>query len=832
MSVVASAQTAPSLLPSTVKLIAGGASAPTAAGGSCPVSGNIATDAYGDGCLATEIQLGNVAAGNAKPGARAAVMDIQGNVFFSDYNNNLIRRIDAATGIVTAVAGGASTAPTVGTACGTGIAVDAKGDGCLSTAVVLKGPLALAFASNGDLYFSETAYYDVRKIAATGGLIPSTGGIITNVAGYTGGATYGYVVSNSTTTVIAASQSYIDEPAAIAFDNKGDLYIAERYKNAVLVVNTNATGSNTVNGVTVAAGTIWRVAGAYTGPTDCANGTSGTYGCSYGKYTEGATATATFLDNPYGVAADTNGNVYFSNEYYNQLPVVSSTGILTTYAGTGTGKLQANTVRGAANATAIGSPFGVGVDAQNNVYFNDATAGIIWRVDTGSQLMYAVAGGATTVCAAATDTLGDGCTGLNAKFYAVSSGSYSSTTLPAPGLYGLNVDGYSDVLVGDTENNNVRGVMSGTYFGAIGLTSTTNKVVIHFAKGDSPASSGAYTLVTGSSVFTLGTATCVTNSDTTQDCTLSIVAKPTAVGFASGSFKVVSSLGGTATFPLGVTAITSKVTTTVITSNLVSCSSTVNYPTSTSVTLTATVSAYVTPAGTVQFYNNGVPIGSAITVSSAGVATLTQTFPAGTNVITAKYSGDANTNPSTAAAYNFTTATGTFGLSAVNAGQQSTVTAGQTALYSFSVQNSAYVGTLSFSCSGLPSGAACIFNPSTYTLGACDSNETIALNITTSARPTTLSGLTGRWGLAAAAALVAFGIGLRRRKMAGFGVMALAFAALLGAASITGCSSTISDKSIQTPAGTYSVTVTIAGTPTASAASGSSQTFTLPLTVK
>ncbi len=49
---VASAQTAPQLLPYTVKVIAGGGTKAVASGGTCPVSGFTATDAYGDGCLA------------------------------------------------------------------------------------------------------------------------------------------------------------------------------------------------------------------------------------------------------------------------------------------------------------------------------------------------------------------------------------------------------------------------------------------------------------------------------------------------------------------------------------------------------------------------------------------------------------------------------------------------------------------------------------------------------------------------------------------------------------------------------------------------------------
>jgi hypothetical protein len=68
-----------------------------------------------------------------------------------------------------------------------------------------------------------------------------------------------------------------------------------------------------------------------------------------------------------------------------------------------------------------------------------------------------------------------------------------------------------------------------------------------------------------------------------------------------------------------------------------------------SVTFTATVaSAAGTPTGTVQFKDNGTNLGSAMTLNASGVATLsTSSLTAGTHIITADYSGDANFNSST-----------------------------------------------------------------------------------------------------------------------------------------------------------------------------------------
>ena len=185
----AHAQTAPQLLPYTVKLIAGGGTAAIASGATCPVSGFKSVDAYGDGCLATEVQLTTAGAHiyyGEFPGY--AIADSTGAIFFSDGYNGLVRRIDPTTGVVTAIAGGASSTPGTGVTCGAYTSTDANGDGCLSTAVKLSNPAALAFDAAGNLYVADVGKANIRKIAATGGAIAG-GGIISNVAG---GSTYGY----------------------------------------------------------------------------------------------------------------------------------------------------------------------------------------------------------------------------------------------------------------------------------------------------------------------------------------------------------------------------------------------------------------------------------------------------------------------------------------------------------------------------------------------------------------------------------------------------------------------------------------------------------------
>jgi hypothetical protein len=840
---MASAQTAPQLLPYTARLIAGGGTSTT----TC-ASGLTSTDLYGDGCLATEISPGNNAVAGKTPGARKAVADAAGNVFFSDYQAALVRRVDAVTGVVTAVAGGG--AATAGTS-----------SGLQGTAVKLSHPLALAFAPNGDLYFSDTGNGQVFKITATGGSIPATGGIITLVAGNATG-TYGYAASNATS-VVTVANSFLRAPYGIAFDTKGDLFIVDEYTEAIVVLNTSLT-TNTVNTVTVLPGQIVKIAGAYTPSggsltSTCPNGSATPYGCSYAVYTENVQANSDEFDSTYGVAVDPNtGTVYAANEYYDSIFQVTSAGVLSTYAGiqnkVGTKPTIGN--RAVAGSFGVGSPFGVTADANSNVYFTDASSGVVWRVDGAGKSQYVVAGGATVICGNNTDAYGDGCPATQAIFGSSGTGNYATTTLPGPGIYGVTVDAYSDLFIGDTETNLVREVASGTQFGPVGANSPVDILDIHFAAGDTPAGAGAYTITAGQTNFSvpsntagataaLGSPSCTTNSDKSTDCLVPLTATPTALGGFTGTLQVTSTLGTTATFPLSGTYVQTPLTRTSVSFTTGStCSTTTTISTNASVTLNAQVSATGAPGGTVQFYANGAAIGKPATLTN-NKATTTYTFATpGTYTITAVYSGDSYFKTSTGKA------TGTITSSAPTVGALTvvsnavitgnppqtcgvgtcTVKAGGTGLYAFTIAQNVYSGTISFTCSGLPSGAACVFYPPTITNSGCSQTSTVALSITTS-QPLgyTPDGPDGRgrlgWLSAMMAMLLALGIGLRRRRsMAGLGAMALGVALLVASSGLIACGGTAAKSG--TPTGTSMVTVTATST------TGTTSTATVTLVVQ
>jgi hypothetical protein len=883
--VAAQAQTAPQLLPYTTKLIAGGSSTSYAAyTASNPVacsrtnsantvlsaSGNKATDIYGDGCLATEISL---------TGPRFGVMDKTGAIFFSDYTNGLIRRIDPVTGVVTAVAGGASSTPSGTTAspkaCGgsdTNTSTDTLGDGCLGTSVKLGRPVGIAFSPAGDLYFADYYNYNVRKIAATNGVITGTG-IISLADGNPGGAD-GFAANTSSGNVTAgSSSSYLRAVYGVAFDTAGNLYISDEYYYAVVVVNTNATGSTTVAGVTIPAGTEAKIVGTQKTTTTCTNGTASSSGCYDGAYVNGAQAGSSYLYNPYGISLDGNGNLFIADEEYGSVAEVNlSSGVLTNAAGLysavattspvtcpvglcAVGAKPAQTERAQAGSFAIGSDYGVAADSNSNIYVTDALNGYVWRVDSGTQSMYVVAGGGATASVAgspcpnaasftATDTIGDGCPGLIASF-SKSSSTCSATSCYASsgGIFGVTVDSSADLLIGDENNNVIREVASGTQFGSIGA-SQTDIVDIHFANGDSPIATGAYTITSGTGIFTLGAATCTANSDSTTDCLLPITAAPSAAGAFTGTLTVKSKLvSGSTSFPLSGNFVQSPVTrTAVTTSSSLSCTG-VTYATGTPVILSASIVANgpVAPAGTITFSANNNTLGAAVPVTNLGTtaapvygATMSYTFAnTGSYTITATFTPSTYFTASTSAPTAITVTAPTFA-GGTTSYQYSTVVPGETALYSFTLAQTVYSGSISFACSGLPTGASCVFNPSTITASGCSATNTVALSILTTGPAVALSAFAGSgrglWGAVSVlgGAGLALLIGLRRRRLPmRLGQLGMVLALLLASSGLIACNGSVNAPP-STPISTTPYNITI----TATGSTGTVSTFMVTLTVQ
>ncbi|MGZ3874336.1 MAG: NHL domain-containing protein, partial [Mucilaginibacter sp.] len=121
------------------------------------------------------------------------VTDPTGNIYVSDFNNNMIRQI-TLTGTVSTVAG-------------TGAAGLTNGNAAIAT---FNGPQGMAFDVSGDLYVADQNNYVVRKITPSGAVSTFAG------TGFRG-ATNGYPLTS-------VNLSY---PRDIVIDASGDLYLAD-----------------------------------------------------------------------------------------------------------------------------------------------------------------------------------------------------------------------------------------------------------------------------------------------------------------------------------------------------------------------------------------------------------------------------------------------------------------------------------------------------------------------------------------------------------------------------------------------------------------------------
>ena len=203
--------------------------------------------------------------------------DASGNVYISDMDNHVVRKINSATGIITTVAGN-------GTA-------GYSGDGAAAISAEMSEPQGVCvYGSN--LYITDYANACVRKVNLSTGTISTIAGNGTN--GYSGDGG-------------PAASAMLNGPSSICANAAGDLYIADE---------TNFV----IRKISAATGIITTFAG------------DGTEGYS-GDDSLAVNAEIGFID---GICADTFGNVYINDLSCSSRKITAATGIINTMAGNGT----------------------------------------------------------------------------------------------------------------------------------------------------------------------------------------------------------------------------------------------------------------------------------------------------------------------------------------------------------------------------------------------------------------------------------------------------------------------------------------------------------------
>ncbi len=239
------------------------------------------------------------------------------------------------------------------------------------------------------------------------------------------------------------------------------------------------------------------------------------------------------------------------------------------------------------------------------------------------------------------------------------------------------------------------------------------------------------------------------------------------------------------------------------------------------VTIQATASAGLALAG-VQFQLDGVNFGAQVTSPPYAISwDTTQTTDASHTITAVAKDSAGSTSPPSSV--TVTVANGAAGFAftpQTNSSTSSTVMPGTTAVYLLSLLSGAsFSGTVSFTCSGAPSGAACYVLPASLSISA-NSTVPLTVTVTTVAQSASLAQPRRRRApfafaltLLAPLALAAWH-GRRRRKAIGRWVIGALLALMMAMSSCGGGggapppNSSSVNKSAGTPAGSYTLTIT------------------------
>ena len=238
-------------------------------------------------------------------------VDAGGDVYVVDRLNYVIRKIDAATGIISTVAGTGE--------------VGYGGDGGPATAAQFREPNDCFLDGRGGLLIADVQDQRIRRLdLATG--------IITTFAGNGAKERRGDGLPATEASILGAR--------AVCMDGAGNTYIAEREGNGIRKVDAN--------------GVMSTVAG--TG--------------EFGYAGDGGPAFIATWGGPKAIRCDHAGNVLVvDTENHAIRRIDAATGYVTTIAG---GRLGGEGDGGPANEAAMDRPHGADVDADGNIYIADS----------------------------------------------------------------------------------------------------------------------------------------------------------------------------------------------------------------------------------------------------------------------------------------------------------------------------------------------------------------------------------------------------------------------------------------------------------------------------
>lgn len=203
-------------------------------------------------------------------------VDTAGNLYIADTGNNRIRRVDAASGAITHVAGDP------------GGASGYSGDNGAAASAQLNGPDTVAFDAYGDMYIPDSLNNVVRMVDTSGNISTFAGG---------GPSPIDYGPANT---------AQLSSPSAVVVDPAQNVYIADTQNNAIRKVFAGS-------GYLITVAELGAGGGFFSG-----NG-----------YSEG-------LYGPAGMAQDGKGNLYFADALNNKIRAIQSNQVVEDFTETPT----------------------------------------------------------------------------------------------------------------------------------------------------------------------------------------------------------------------------------------------------------------------------------------------------------------------------------------------------------------------------------------------------------------------------------------------------------------------------------------------------------------
>jgi hypothetical protein len=257
----------------------------------------------------------------------------------------------------------------------------------VGSAARFNGPSGVAVDQLGNVYVADRLNHTIRKVTSAG--------TVTTLAGSPGQSGY----ADGT-----GSAARFSQPAGVAVDNKGILYVADEVNCLIRKVSTNGV-------VTTLAGYPYQSGSA-----------------------DGTGSDARF-SGPVGITVDTDGNVYVADRGNCTIRKITPAGVVTTMAGFAGVKGSAD---GTGSDARFNRPAGVAVDGAGNVFVGDAGDNFF-----DNQIIRRVTpeGVVTTVAGLA------GSTGS-------ADGTNNVARFERP--YGVAVDNVGNLYVSDTYNYTIR----------------------------------------------------------------------------------------------------------------------------------------------------------------------------------------------------------------------------------------------------------------------------------------------------------------------------------------------------------------------------------------